>query len=170
MFQWRPGQLLAALAGVPAEAWSLPSVYADTAVHHGYRRVGLVTAGQYQPYAELFDFVWGELGPVRDATLSQIDPGGFVIPHRDSGPWRERWQVPILASGEWHWQEESFSPRAGVAFLARHWEPHWVTNRGAGPRIHLVVDLDEPVDRDPLPFATFPIPADMADLIERTRQ
>ncbi|PVB26335.1 aspartyl beta-hydroxylase, partial [Mycobacteroides abscessus] len=51
-----------------------------------------------------------------------------------------------------------------------HWEPHAVVNRADIPRIHLVIDRDIHVDRPALPFETFPIPADMADLIERSQQ
>ena len=108
------------------------------------------------------------MAPVRDASLSWLEPGGFIIPHRDAGPWLERWQIPIAASGEWHGRE-SFTPEPGVSFLAEHWETHSVTNRGDSARIHLVLDRDVPVNRDPLPFATFPVPADMADLIQRSQ-
>ncbi|MEE3066576.1 MAG: aspartyl/asparaginyl beta-hydroxylase domain-containing protein [Actinomycetota bacterium] len=162
-----PGQLLTALAGIGEDAWSLPSRFTETGVHHGYRRVVLVNNGHHKPHAELFGFVWDAMHPIRDATLSRIDPGGFIAPHRDGGPWQQRWQIPIVASGQWHAQE-TFNPQPGKAFEARHWEQHAVTNRGDGPRIHLVVDRDIPVDREALPFATFPVPADMADLIERS--
>lgn len=160
-----PGQLRAALAGVPEEAWSLPSTYRDTGVHHGYRRVVLVSAGKPQPHAQLFEVVWEALTPVADAWLSWIEPGGFIVPHRDAGPWRERWQVPIEPSGQWCGQ-----PTPVEAFTVRHWEPHMVTNRGPRPRIHIVVDRDIRVGPDPEPFATFDIPGDMADLIERIPQ
>lgn len=169
--QFNAEQLTGALARIQSDAWSLPSAFADTHVHHGYRRVVLVSAGRLQPpYADLFGFVWDKLAPVWDAWLSWIDPGGFIVPHRDGGPWRERWQVPIDPSGQWHYAESSFTPRAGEAFTVRHWEPHAVVNCGDTPRIHLVVDRDIRLDRQPLPFRTFPVPEDMADLIERTQQ
>jgi len=164
MFQLDLGQLRAALAEVPAEAWSQPSRYPDTGVHHGYLRVPLVTAGKLQPHGELFQFVWDVMDPVRDVTLSRLESGGFITPHRDAGPWLERWQIPIQPSGD------GLTGAAGAAFPVAPGEPHHVTNRGPGPRIHLVVDRDIYVNRDPLPFATFPIPADMADLIERSQQ
>ncbi len=169
MIQLDPGQLLTALAGVPTGAWSRPSSFTETQVHHGYRRVPLVAAGKHQPHSGWFGFVWDAVGPVVDCTLSRLDPGGFIVPHRDAGPWRERWQIPIVTSGEWH-ADPPITPIAGVPFLARHWEPHAVTNRGDRPRIHLVIDRSVLVDRDPLPFATFPVPADMADLVDRSRQ
>lgn len=162
-------RLHAALAEIPDSAWSLASTYQDTGVHHGYRRVVLVSASHWNPHADLFGFVWDAVGPVVDCTLSRLDPGGFIVPHRDAGPWRERWQIPIVTSGEWH-ADPPITPIAGVPFLARHWEPHAVTNRGDRARIHLVIDVDVPVDRGPLPFATFPVPADMADLVDRSRQ
>lgn len=122
-----------------------------------------------QDHAQLFDFVWDKLNPVRDAWLSWINPGGFIIPHRDAGPWRERWQVPISAAGQWCAQD-TFTPQSGEAFPVTHWELHAVVNRTNTPRIHLVIDRDIQVDQPPLPFETFPIPADMADLIERSQQ
>lgn len=164
-----PGQLLDALAGVPPSSWSLPSRYADTGVHHGYRRVPLFSAWRPQPHAGLFGFVWDTVGPVKDATLSSLDPGGFIVPHRDAGPWLHRWQLPIIVSGDWHGLTP-VTPESGVLFLARHWEPHAVTNRGTTARIHLVFDCVPQIEADPLPFATFPVPADMADLIERSQQ
>lgn len=157
-----------ALRQIPSDAWSLASTFRDTGVHHGYRRVVLVSAGHRKPYADLFEFAWDALSPVRDVTLSRLEPGGFIAPHRDAGPWFERWQIPIVTSGQWHGDGEH-QPQAGVAFPVRHWEPHAVTNRGPGPRIHLVVDRDIPIARDPLPFETFPIPDDMADLVDRSR-
>lgn len=164
-----PSRLQTALAGIPASAWSLASTYTQTRVHHGYRRVGLVSARQMQKHAELFQFVWDALDPIWDAWLSWIEPGGFIIAHRDAGPWRERWQVPISAAGQWRAQE-TFAPKTGEAFPVAHWEPHAVMNRADTPRIHLVIDRDIHVDHPALPFETFPIPADMADLIERSQQ
>lgn len=168
MREFDPGRLQTALAGVPSAAWSLPSAYANTGVHHGYRRVVLVSAGHHQPHADLFGFVWDELDPIRDAWLSWIDPGGFIAPHRDPGPWWERWQVPIAASGDWRSLDASFRPESGVAFPVKHWEPHAVANRGANPRIHIVIDRDVRLALPPLPFETYPTSADMADLIERS--
>lgn len=162
-------QLQTALAGIPETAWSLPSTYTHTRVHHGYRRVGLVSARQPQNHAHLFQLVWDALDPIWDAWLSWIEPGGFIIPHRDAGPWRERWQVPISAAGQWC-ATKTFTPISGEAFPVTHWEPHAVVNRTNHPRIHLVIDRDVWVQQNALPFSTFPIPADMADLIERSQQ
>lgn len=163
-----PARLITALSLIPSEAWSQPSTYQDTGVHHGYRRVVLVSASHWNTYADLFGFVWDAMNPVRDVTLSRLEPGGFIAPHRDAAPWFERWQIPLITSGDWHGQD--IHPQPGVAFPVKHWEPHAVTNRGTGPRIHLVIDRDIAIQRDPLPFETFPIPDDMADLVDRSRQ
>lgn len=160
--------LASALAHIPTGAWSIPSNYRDNGVHHRYQRVVLVNSRYRNPHAELFDFVLSVMHPVRDMTLSKLDPGGFIAPHRDAGPWFERWQVPIATSGQWH--GGGATPAPGVAFRVRHWESHAVTNRGPGSRIHLVIDRDISIQRDPLPFATFSIPQDMSDLVDRSRQ
>lgn len=154
MTRFDPARLRAALGRVPGGAWSLPSTFADTRVHHGYRRVVLVEAGRRRPEAEPFGFVLDALAPVHGAWLSWIDPGGFIRPHRDAGPWRERWQVPIQAAGDFH-AVDTFTPADGVAFQVTHWERHSVTNDTDRPRIHLVVDRDVLLDRPPLPFTLF---------------
>jgi hypothetical protein len=159
-----PAQLHAALDSVPAGAWSLPSSFTETRVHHGYRRVVLVEAGRSRPDAEPWLFVLDQLAPVHAAWLSWIDPGGFIVPHRDAGPWRDRWQVPIQAAGAWHDRETS-TPVDGRAFRVEHWQPHAVTNRTDHPRIHLVVDRDVVLDEPAAPFAVFPVPDHMADLV-----
>lgn len=165
-----PQRLSEALNRIPTDAWSLTSAYRDTGVHHGYRRVVLVSARHRHTYADLFGFVWDAMQPVRDVTLSRLESGGFIAPHRDAGPWFERWQIPIVVSGQWHGDGAHRRTQAGVAFPVAHWERHAVTNRGPGPRIHLVIDRDIPIHRDSLPFEAFPIPADMADLVDRSRQ
>lgn len=166
--QFGRDRLVSALAQITESAWSIPSTYQDTGVHHGYRRVVLVSAGHHKRYADLFGFVWEALHPVRDVTLSRLESGGFIAPHRDAAPWFERWQVPIISSGQWH-GDGAHQPAVGVAFPVAHWEPHAVTNRGPGPRIHLVIDRDIPIRRPVLPFEMFPVPADMADLVDRSR-
>lgn len=163
-----PERLHAALDSVPAGAWSLPSTFAETRVHHGYRRVVLVSAGRPQPEAARWGFALDELAPVHEAWLSWIDPGGFILPHRDAGPWRQRWQVPIRAAGDWH-DTETSTPRDGQAFLVTHWRQHAVTNRTDRPRVHLVVDRDAWLEEPPLPFEVFPVPDDMADLVSAAR-
>lgn len=164
-----PERLRAALAEVPADAWSLPSAYAETRVHHGYRRVVLVSAGRPQDHAHPFGFVFDHLGPVREAWLSWIEPGGFIAPHRDAGPWRERWQVPVCAAGQWH-TADVYTPTAGHAFQVEHWARHAVVNPTGFPRIHIVIDRDVWIDRPPQPFTVYPIPHDMTDMVRRSLQ
>lgn len=165
--EFAPEQLQGSLAAVPEEAWSLPSTYAETGVHHGYRRVVLVSAGQPQPHAERFKGVFEAMAPVREAWLSRIEPGGFIAPHRDAGPWRERWQIPINAAGDWC-GADIFTPTDGCAFRVEHWAPHAVVNPTDRPRIHIVIDRDVWLDRTAEPFAVYPIPDEMTDLVRRS--
>ena len=111
---------------------------------------------------------WEFIGRENSDALDR-EPGGFIVPHRDPAPWFERWQVPIATAGQWHYGADDSAADPGVAFPVRHWEPHAVTNRTAAARVHIVVDRDIRIDRDPLPFHIFP-PAGMADMIERTTQ
>lgn len=150
--------LRAALAAVPEGSWSLPSTYAATGVHHGYRRAVLVSAGRRHRAADPFGSVLDAFAPVHDAWLSWIDPGGFVAPHRDGGPWRERWQIPIYAAGLFN----DTRPVDGAAFMVEHWRPHSVWNGTDRPRIHLVLDRAVLLDRPAEPFALFPVPAERA--------
>lgn len=162
-----PEHLRVALDGIPEGAWSLPSTYTETRVHHGYRRVVLVSAGQLGAFAPHFDYILEQLAPVYDAWLSWIEPGGFIAPHRDAGPWRERWQVPVSAAGDWC-GTETFTPTNGQAFPVEHWARHAVVNRTDQPRIHLVIDRDIWIARPPEPFEVYPIPDDMTDLVRRS--
>jgi hypothetical protein len=140
-----PGRLRDALHAVSESAWSLPSTFAETGVHHGYRRV---------VYAELdpFRFVFDEFEPVHDAWLSWIGPDGFIVTHTDRGPHMERWQVPVSTSG---WMEQN-GMRAtavdGVPFRVEQWLPHAVGNPTTKPRIHLVIDRAAVANPDPTPF------------------
>lgn len=138
-----------------------------TGVHHGYRRIVLVSGSHAQPLAEAFRFVLDAFTPVAESWLSWIDPGGFIVPHRDAGPWHERWQVPIRAAGRFH-EDRTHIPADGEAFPVRHWEPHAVVNDTERPRIHLVIDRDVWLTHSAEPFALFPIPPDIAALVERT--
>lgn len=130
-----PEVLQAALAAIPSTAWSLPSLFEVTRVHHGYRRVTLPDLAG--PFAEVLSV----FAPIRDAWVSWIDPGGFIAPHRDGGPYYDRWQVPIRTAG---WTEQAMAEEAtnGVPFRVRHWLTHSVRNPTGEPRIHLVIDRD----------------------------
>lgn len=139
------GRLRDALAAIPESAWSLPSSYEATGAHHGYRRVVLAEL-------EPFRFVFDEFAPVADAWLSCIDPGGFIVRHRDKGPHKERWQVPVSTAG---WMEKNGmrgSATDGVPFRVEQWLPHAVGNPTTRPRIHLVIDRDIVADSTVGPF------------------
>lgn len=140
-----PAELRDALRRVPESAWSLPSSYRATAAHHGYRRVVLA-------HLDPFRFVLDQFEPVHDAWLSWIDPGGFIVPHRDKGPHRERWQVPVSTAG---WMEQNGmrgTATDGVPFRVEQWRPHSVGNPTTNPRIHLVIDKAVIVNHDRNPF------------------
>jgi hypothetical protein len=163
-----PERLRVALATVPSGAWSAPSTFAATGVHHGYRRVTLVDHGNRWPAAEPFGFVLEALAPVQDAWLSWIDAGGFIVPHRDAGPWWERWQVPVSTSGVWLDSGMS-SASDGVPFQVKHWAEHAVLNDADHPRIHVVVDRAVRIPEPSQPFALFPPPPQMVAFIDRSR-
>lgn len=138
------GVLHSALSLVPAGAWSQASSFAHTGVHHGYRRVVLVSDGHQRN--SYFADVLEQFDPVYEAWLSWIEPGGFIIRHRDGGPYRERWQVPIVAGAL-----EGYEPEAGRPFMVWHWVAHAVPPSGTH-RIHLVIDRDVIANPDPAPF------------------
>lgn len=157
-----------ALSRIPATSWSLPSHFSANGVHHGYRRVVLVNAGYTLPAAEPFQAVLDEFDPIREAWLSWIDPGGFILPHRDSAPWYERWQVPIATAGDMNGQPAT----DGTPFQVKHHIPHHVANGTERPRVHLVIDRDVPLELPPQPFEVFheAIPDTLAELIARTKE
>jgi hypothetical protein len=123
-------------------------------VHHGYRRVELVTAGNPQPSADAWRDELDQFSPVWAAWLSWIEPGGFIRPHADAGPYRERWQVPICVSGSFVAGDRPVVQTAGVPFRVRHWEKHSVTV-GDSRRVHLVIDRDIELDVPAGPFTLF---------------
>jgi hypothetical protein len=140
-------ELRAALAATPPSAWSQPSTIAGTGVHHGYRRCSLRGAAAV-PWSAILD----RFAPVRDAWLSWIDPGGFILEHCDRGPFYERWQVPVATAGTTTQDGLTEASEDGVPFRVRHWLPHSVANPTDRPRIHVVIDRDVLVDpsRSPL--------------------
>ena len=155
-----PSELHQALALVPPSAWSLPSTFEATKVHHGYRRVVLAHLGPFAGVLEQF-------APVRDAWLSQVDPAGFIVPHRDAGPYYERWQVPIATAG----YMDQGTPEAatdGVPFRVHHWLPHSVANHSDKPRIHLIIDRNVLVPVQSQPFSLFDSGAASCRLSVRT--
>lgn len=163
---FQPFKLQQALGRAHGWAWSQPSTYRQTKVHHGYRRVVLVESGERLSEAARFGFALDRFEPVHTAWLSWIDPGGFVVPHSDAGPWRERWQIPIRAYGWFHQNGVRFEPKDGQPFPVTHWREHYLGNPTAHPRIHLVLDRDLILDLAATPFQTFPITdPDLRDLV-----
>jgi hypothetical protein len=124
--------------------WSLPSSFEATGAHHGYRRVVLAHLGPFR-------FVLDEYTPVHDAWLSWIDPGGYIVRHRDAGPYFERWQLPFTSAGSLN----GVRPVPGVAFRVHQFDWHEVRNDGPGPRVSLVIDRDVPLPVASQPFALF---------------
>lgn len=163
-----PESLTRALAQtVAAFPFSQPSHFDATGVHHGYCQIGLVRAGHVQPAAKPWLPVLDEFEPVWEAWISWINPGGFVIPHRDAGPWRERWQIPIIAGGVLSNDDDDVHPVNGQPFQVRHWVRHSVANDSDRPRVHLVLDRDVALDVVAEGFKTFPPTPRIARLIER---
>lgn len=139
-----------ALESVPDSAWGTRSTLEQSGTHDGYRIMSLVQPRGRQPLAAAaaFEFVLADFAPVYQAWLSWLEPDGYILSHVDAGPYRERWQVPIVPAG-------ALSDRkaeAGVAFPVRHWEPHSVGNATGRPRVHIVIDRDVIVDASPIPF------------------
>lgn len=124
------------LEQIRPESWSRPSTFEATGVHHGYRRVVVVEGGRL--VEPCFRDVIADFDPVFSAWVSWIAPGGYIVPHIDAGPYRERWQLPISTAGTMNGVEAV----NGTPFKVRHWEPHRVDNPTDRPRIHLVIDRD----------------------------
>lgn len=117
--------------------WSVPSRIEDNGVHNGYSTVPLLKGGKLQPAAkEWAQFLHGATW----AVVSKLSPGGYLLPHRDKGPYSHRIQIPLQAGG-WYWDAyqgtRQMEPGPNVV---RHHLPHCVWNDGPTDRIHLVID------------------------------
>lgn len=140
--------------------WSQASTFAGTRVHHGYRRAVVFDR---RPLATPFDWLLADFAPVRWAQVARLDPGGFILPHRDAGPYWERWHVPIVTAGVFL-QVTPVTPVDGVPFLVTQWEPHSAWNPSDRPRVHLIID--RAVEAAPsASFEAFPAPPEFAYLI-----
>src|SRR6056300_602401 len=52
--------------------------------------------------------------------LAALGPGGFIVPHIDSGPFRVRYHLPLRAAG-FYWEEGTFWNRTeGELFRVNH--------------------------------------------------
>ena len=79
-------------------------------------------------------------GPYQRIFWARLGPGGFIVPHIDTGPFWERWHIPIQPAG-WFWENgKYFEPEEDVPFRVHHWLPHAVYNNTLRTRIHLIVD------------------------------
>lgn len=99
-----------------------------------------------------FSDLLAEFQPVREAWLSWIDPGGFVVEHVDGGPHYERWQVPFTEAGTLYEDGVAVAHVPGVPFVVHHDRWHAVRNDDDTPRISLVIDRDVLVSADRTPF------------------
>jgi len=142
-----PDRLASALEQLSPRAWAKPVTDGDD-VNPGYQFAQLIVGGHVRDAAALFAFVLIEFQPVFTAWIAKVPPHGFIAPHIDAGPYRERWHVPIHPSGTF----DGCGVDAGVSFLVRHWEPHRVDNPTDRPRIHIVIDRAEMVDVPTAPF------------------
>ncbi len=136
-----PGRLALAFAQLPSDAWAVPHG-PDDVTAAGYHFASLVQGARRKPVADLFGFVLEEFAPIWTAWIAKVPAGGFIAPHIDQGPYRERWHVPIHPAGTF----DGRKVKAGVSFPVQHWAPHQVDNPTGRDRIHLVIDRDVLVD------------------------
>lgn len=115
-------------------AWSKPSTFEATQVHHGYR-----TAPGFQEDVYEQMFIAGVEGEIKTVWWAMLEPGGYIIPHIDASPWFTRWHFPIEPAG-YLWENGDLSEPT-EPFTVTHWEPHAVWNPTDRQRIHLIVDL-----------------------------
>ncbi len=144
-----PAALSAALNAVE-HLWSLPSRFAETGAHHGYRQVTVAHAGRIEVPA--FAGILAEFAPVHGAWLSMLEPGGYIVEHIDAGPYRERWQVPFTTAGTLCQDGEPVAHEVGVPFRVAQYEWHHVTNDTTAARVSLVIDRAVLLPIPPAPF------------------
>lgn len=145
-----PSGAIASLLAAVDHAWSQPSDVADNGAHHRYRQVSVVVGGHLE--VPEFAGVLAPFAPVRSAWLSRIEPGGFVLPHIDAGPFFERWQIPFTSDGCLLHDGIPVAHEVGVPFPVRHFDWHEVRNDGVADRVSLVIDRDVPLPVPPSGF------------------
>ncbi len=147
--------------------WSLPSTLEATTVHHGYA-TAKASADDY--LQTVFPDERPNYDPFVRAWYAKLDPGGFILPHIDQGPWIERWHYPIQPAG-YVWQEgEGVIESPLDMFPVKHWEPHAVWNPHHIARIHLIIEYDNEVDEPTRDLEVFdPLP-EMHDLVRNALQ
>lgn len=122
--------------------FSASSTIEATGVHHGYAVTPIVKAGRLQPaHNDYPELGWALIG-AWSATVSKLSPGGFLLPHIDKGPYRDRFHVPISPAG-WYWAPDTGPVRMADyrMYEIRHDQPHCVWNDQDRDRITLVVDI-----------------------------
>ena len=138
--------------------WSLPSTLEATTVHHGY---ATAPADDLKVLS-----VVGIMGGIpMKGWYAKLDPGGFILPHTDQGPWKQRWHYPIQPAG-YVWQEDDGITEAPLdVFPVKHWRRHAVWNPHDIARIHLIVEYDNDIDEPFRDLEVFdPLP-EMAELV-----
>ena len=157
--------LRAATAAMSGPEWSFKRMVGDNSDKaHGYKSKMLVDFGKVRAAGMHFQFVIDAFEPVQRMWLSSMDPGGFLVPHCDTDNC-ERWQLPIIPSGEWV-SDEVPEIIPGVAYKFKSWKPHGVLNNGTRTRIHLVIDRAVPNEDFERPENVFdhPLPPEMQRL------
>jgi len=148
-------------------AWSMLSTYTEgTGVHHGY-----ATAPAHARSKWAVDIA--AHGEVSNAWYAKLDPGGFIVPHVDQGPWRERWHYPTSGNG-YVWQYEDVAKVGSVGLIRRlsepyrmnHHKPHAVWNPHNEPRIILIVEYDNPVDQPTTDLILCPMIPEVQEMID----
>ena len=77
----------------------------------------------------------------------------------------ERWHYPIEPAG-WVWQANlGFFEAPTEPFEMRHWEPHAVWNDDNTPRIHLIVEYDNPIDHPDADLTLYPMLPEMDEVV-----
>jgi hypothetical protein len=124
--------------------YSAPSLVAENGTHEGYQTQSLVMRGKHMVGSErhvkyLEGAYW--------AVLSRLAPGGYLLPHRDKGPYYTRTHIPLEPAG-WYWDELGGAQRfdvVGQSYRVNHHRAHAVWNDSDTYRTTLVIDR-EPVE------------------------
>lgn len=122
--------------------------------------------------------------PLRSVRLLQLDPGSRILEHRDYDLGYDQGQVrihvPVLTNPdvEFHLAGKRVVMGEGEVWYLDLSRPHRVANRGATPRMHLVIDLELndwlraqiPFETpEPQPVLPPPEPGDPPEHLERFR-
>jgi len=123
-------QSVAIFDALEVAAWTPPTVYATHGIAHG------------RSTATIDQTLLTDLlpGPLHQGWWARLLPGGFVVPHCDVPPFRERWHFPVRPAG-FFWEDGAFYEPV-EPFIVRHWLPHAVWNPTDRPRIHLMVERE----------------------------